>query len=402
MLEVFRSIVKGFDKTSCYLVLCSAFILPFSTAMMNVFFLLTVCFMLLGGRWREKWNFVRYNPIAFWASFIFILYGLGMFYSHAPWHERFLVLTKYHKLLFIPLLMPIFADEKMRDRTLKAFMIAMVIVLIASYLHLFGILKLTGFGPGSVFKNHSTSNLLMAFAAFLWLHAAFSETLFHSKYSRSVNALCLLVALLMIINVLFFSEGRIGYILIAALLLLFGWQKASWRGIVIAFCVSLALLVSAYFLSSSFQSRTASLLTTQVSSVQDVSAQDRLNEAKVSLAIFKQHPFFGVGTGSFAQSYHDMSPTHQNSDNSQAQYLQTSVELGILGIVCLLIYLFQQLRWSFYLLPQDRHFAVGLLVVQVVSFVTLASLMDTTESHLFALFVAIFFSGLSCARVKND
>lgn len=402
MLETFKTIAKGFDNTSRYLVLLATFFLPLSTVLMNVFFALTVICMLLGGRWQEKWNFVRYNPIAFWATFIFVLYALGMFYSHAAWHDRFMVLGKYHKLLFIPLLMPIFADEKMRDRTLKVFMISMVVVLIASYLHFFNILKVTGFGPGSVFKNHSTTNLLMAFAAFLWLHAVFSKTLFHSEYSRTANGICLLIALLMITNVLFLSNGRIGYLLITALLLLFGWQKKSWQGFVIALFASVALLVAAYFLSSSFKERTASLMTTQVTTVQDVSAQDRLTEAKVSLNIFKQHPFFGVGTGSFTHSYEDMSPTHSTSNNAQAQYLQTSVELGILGVVCLLIYLFQQLRWSFYLLPQERHFAVGLLVVQAVSFITLASLMDTTESHLFALFVAIFFSGLSCGRVRND
>lgn len=375
------------DIASRYSVMLLAFFIPISTGLMGVFFAITILLIWLSGDWREKFNFIIKNPMVFWVMLLFAMYVVGMFYSSVSWHERFWVLTKYHKFLLVPLVLPVFMDEKTREWTLKAFMLSILIVTVISYLKFFQWLPLPEhFGMASVFKNHSTANLLTAFGAYLWLHQGLAV----KKY----RYYALLIGSLLVINALFLSEGRIGYFVVLALVMLLGYQHFSWRGLLASLLICAVLVGLAMTQSAAFKMRVDRIKDYQHTGAA-TSVNTRAYQAKVSWNIIKQHPIWGVGTGSLAQSYQQTSAVHDSSDNVQSQYLQTWIEIGAVGLILLLLLLAQQVRWGFHLNRSYQYIAIALVVTQAISFLTLVSWMDTTESHFFALFIALCFAGLT-------
>lgn len=387
MNMVLNRITNNLDKASKYSMLLLIFFLPFSTAIMSVLAILTVVLIIFGGRWQEKIAAIRHNPIVFWSLLLFLLYVAGMFYSTAAWSERLYVLSKYSKLLLIPIFIPVFLDEKIRQLAVKIFMIAMVIILVVSYFQYFKIPPFAhlGFEPNAVFKNHSTANFLMAFAAFIFLIKFFAVSKHRWIY--------LAITILMIINVFFMGVGRIGYMLLFFLLPLAAYYRFKWLGMVTGLLVSCLLFFSAYHFSDTFRARTQYFSSVQHSE-QDGSFNIRHYQAQVGLSIIKHYPIFGVGTGNFWNKYQEFAPLHDNSANIQTQYMQTFVELGVVGLIVLLLLIWQQFRWSVVLIPPYNQIAVAIALMQLISFLTLAAWMDTTESHLFAIFMALCFAGL--------
>lgn len=381
------------NNASYYCLLLAIFSIPFSTAAMNVLFALTVLLVWISGDWQRKWQAMSSNPIVWYAMLLFALYIIGLLYSDGSWHQRLHGLGKYHKLLLIPLLTPLFVKPKWQDRAIKTFVIAMLIVMLVNYLDYFYIiLKGLPIPQGGVFKNHSTGNLLMAVTVYLLLWLAKHQV----KYRWRLG----LLAVFAIYHVLFLNQGRIGYLVLAALLILFCWQNLSWQKF-LALCV-LGLVI--IFIMVKFIPAANHLADNLIKggvhrSAAKVSNNARIHQTKMSWKIIKANSVVGVGTGGYANAYsHVAISNNDHSDNSQSQYLQTWVELGTLGLLVLLLFLVQQWRYGLQLSPALKEFSQALVVMQIVASFTLAILQDTTESHFFAVMIALCFATLAVRK----
>ncbi len=216
-----------------------AFSMPISTALANVFLALTVLCWLLGGQYRSKLRTMVGNPIMLPALLLFAWLALSLAWAEGPASDQGEFLRKYGDLVLIGAFLWFTLDPRVRTRALGAFAAAMLLTLALSYAAAAGLLpdmRWLRAAPGNavVFKLHITHSILMALAALLF-----------GLYARNATrpAVCVAWAIasgLAVFNVLFMVQGRSGYLMLAALLVLVLIARWRWRGGLAALLVVLA------------------------------------------------------------------------------------------------------------------------------------------------------------------
>jgi len=200
------------------------FSVPISVALDN----LLLALLLLGALFnlRAVWRTVVQHPVARAAWLLFAVLFMAMFYGATPLREAAGILAKYMDLAFIPMFMLMLPDEAIRRKAQHAFLAAMGLTLLLSFLVGLGLLPVQHWmnaiaTPDNpvIFHSHITQNNMMAFAVFLALLNLRDAS---SRITRTVWSLS---ALLGTINVLFMVQGRTGYVILLVLLGWFAWQN---------------------------------------------------------------------------------------------------------------------------------------------------------------------------------
>lgn len=387
-------ITNAFDFLSkvCAIMIAPAIVL--STAATNALFLTTGVLSLAAGNWRAKFNLIIRNPVAIIFLIFYSLFIAGIFYSTAPWSNILLVLRKYDKFLFAVLLMPLFTEERLRNYAINAFLLAILVLLAASYLRAFGWLNYGAKeGAVEVFKHSIEFNFLMAFAAYLCL----------CKITTNYRYRLLLIIFLvfLVYTILFRSIGRSGYFVFIGLVFLFFFQKTHWRGLFVASISAVLLLGLAYTFSPVFKGRINAIFsdikTYQQSDKTSVGL--RLSFVKNSINVIKKHPIFGTGTGSFTHEYATVEATSLIS-NPHNEYMYITVQFGVLGLVILLLF-FGVPVWYSRLLPEDlKYTARGVVLGVMLGCFANSWLLDTTEGHFYAYFIVLAFAALPLTKGK--
>ena len=127
---------------------------------------------------------------------------------------------------------------------------------------------------------------------------------------------------------------------------------------------------------------------------------ERLEFYHNTLALIRDHPILGVGTGGFVQAYAEkaqgtgMPPTR----NPHNQYLMTAAEAGMVGLA-LLLFLFVQHWRCAPRLDNDGSstLARALVLTIMVGSLFNSLLIDHVESLLFAWLSGLLFAGLGPA-----
>ena len=124
-----------------------------------------------------------------------------------------------------------------------------------------------------------------------------------------------------------------------------------------------------------------------------------------SLAIIRDHPLFGVGTGGFEKAYDEKirNTAMASSNNPHNQYLLITVQLGVLGLALLLYLFFTQWRMAC-LLPTvlEQNLARGMLLTIASGSLFNSLLLDHSEGLFFAWISGVLFAGLNTARPRNE
>ncbi|MDQ8039948.1 MAG: hypothetical protein REH83_06025, partial [Rickettsiella sp.] len=203
-----------FNYLSQIFAIITGFVLPLSTAALEIFFIASVFCSLFAGDWEEKYKILCTNRIALMFIIFFSLFVIGLSYTSASQLEAFHILLKYSKFLLGFFLFSVFLSEKVAFYAVCAFLLATTITLVLSFIKFFtGWDILHRFGSDSgIFKDHIFTGFLLAFASYCYGLIAFS-----SKKWR-LFAICLW--LLAIYNVLFINMGRSGYIVFFSLFFL--------------------------------------------------------------------------------------------------------------------------------------------------------------------------------------
>jgi O-antigen ligase len=394
-------------------VILIGFFVPISVALDN----LMLALILLGSSllgFKNVVSVIAKHPVARAATLLFVLLFVAMFHGSTPLNQATTTLLKYIDLLFIPIFIFLLSNEKVRRLSRYAFLAAMSVTLILSFLvglEMIPVMSWMNYpwtepGNPAIFHSHITQNNMMAFAVFL---AALELRESLTTTRRFVWGIFILFG---IINMLFMVQGRTGYLI---LFLLFGWlvwtsllrrqhnlgKNWGWKeGTVV-------LLILATFATVSFQFSTR--LHDRVSAViyeyqtwtpgqgESTSTGERLNFYSNTLKIIENNVLFGVGTGGFSAAFAEQIQGKQikATNNAHNEYLMISVQTGIIGFV-LLLYLFY-MHWRYApLLPTsfEQDAARGLLIAYMINCMLNSALMDHSDGLFFAFMTAVLFSNL--------
>lgn len=383
--------IEDLAKTCAIIALFS---IPISTSATSVLFPLTALLSILAGDFRNRFSFLKQNIIAQFFFAFFAIYLLGTIYTIAPWHDAIHVIIQHGWIILTPLLMPLFIEEKWRERAVNAFLASMLLTLIVAFIKSTGLVHINpGGGPGIAFKDHISQSFLMSLA--------FCISYFRWYKGQHPWAYAIFAALILI-NVMYMSEGRTGYAIFLVLLCYCLVTSHGWKGFAVAMLSSCVLLVACYYLSPNFSNR-AHIAASDVQQYQqghrDGAIGIRMAWQKNALKLIQQKPILGYGTGSMPTAYATIPNTVYNHsvviNDSTSIYLNIALQFGIVGLIFFLIMTYVQWRESF-TRPDDLKFLIQTLMISILlGGLANSWLTDFVSAHLYAMFMAIGFAGNS-------
>jgi O-antigen ligase len=384
------------------------FSIPISTAADDILLAVILAFWLIGSRFREKIGAVRDNPLVLPAMTLLGMYVIGLIYGAASWGDAADSLKKAGNLLLIPILLPLFGDEKIRRWAIGGFLASMVLTLLISYLLWVGVIPVNGLLKGTqeepcVFKYRLTHSFLMAFGAYLF---ALKARLNGNRAERILFALLGVAALY---NVLFIVESRTGYIValvLGAYFLVSGWR---WQGVAAATALILILCGAVYLLPASAPHQRLKLMVDEATQWQpgrpeNTSVGSRLEYYRNSVELIGQHPVIGSGTGGFKGAYAALvkGTGMEAAVNPHNEYLMVMVQLGVVGLA-LLLWLFLVQWWKAAALPSgfERLAARGVVLLILSASLVTSTLIDHTEGLFYVWMSALLFASWPVARGRE-
>ena len=395
-------------RVNGWLLLLLAFCLPLSTTAVTVLGSLLLVGWLIEGHFREKFRDIRTSPVCL-AVFAFIgAHLVGLVWSDHL-HTGWTVLTEHGKILILPVMLTTVRTEH-RWRYLGAFIAGVTVIMLSTYLALFGLLSYADVTPEHLTKKttHVFFNPMLALAIYLLLHR-----LCLGGLRPAARWLLLLLVGLMTVD-MFITEGRAGQMVFFVLMGLLLAQCLLRRSLLVAAVVPLVLLPLAFALfytgSPMFRDRVdqARLEIAEFKRHPDTSVGLRLFYWKHSWRIISREPWFGVGTGDFFAAYARINWKFSSqmpfTDNPHNQYVYTAVQLGVFGLTFLLALFAAQFFQARRLEHGWDRPGVAFPLFFLVIMATESYLMVFETGFLFALVSAVLYRNPSDwqARVSRD
>ena len=294
-------------------------------------------------------------PVALWSLAV-----LGMLWSDVSLHERLSGLSGYHKLLTIPLLI---AQFRRSDRTrwvIIGFFVSCVALLLVSWLPTI-VPSLASIAwrnsPGVPAKDYLTQSAIFQLCGFGLAYLAFDDW----RNGRHRRALMLAgFALLFFANIIYLASARTVLILMPVFFLLLGFRLFGWRGLVAAIVAGMVLGGIVWSSSANMRGQLTSLVTVWTSpdymraqvmrlvhgskldpaDVELASAGLRLEFYQKSIAIIRNAPIMGHGTGTIRARFEDVAIGKTDvagitTVNPHQQTFAVGIQLGLVGVALL-------------------------------------------------------------------
>ena len=405
-----KIIFRKLNSINIYLLVLLGFFIPISTAVTNVVLALFLLFWMLDNisdRFQRWILVLKSNPVAFMGLVIFLIHAAGVLYTDGEKERIVESLDDGAKFLFISMAMIYFKDKQYQSRVIFSFATAMAITLFLSCL--LWVNRLPGFIPVkgnpldcNVFLNHIAQNLFMAYMVFLAAVQARSA----SGYGKKI--LWGFFSLLALVNVLFMVGGMTGHLVVGVLFLYF---FISWDRIKSLMVAGLILLILGMF---AWMNPSNSIFLRSKTAINEIKAWEygkkafggsssglRLEFYSNTVRLIKQNPVFGTGTGGFENAYrsftknNEMNPT----DNPHNEYLMTTAQFGLVGLLALLGFFWVQWRNAkFFDDYQQTIISRGFVLTILFACMVSSPLLDHAEGWFFALMSACLFSGMDTEK----
>ena len=376
--------------------------IPVSVVVDNVVMGVLLFFWLAGGAYRDKLAvhsrqsgcLARAGPVG--------LFVVGSAYSIGDRQDVLNALGKAMRLLLIPVLIYLLREPVWRERGIAAFLASMLVSLVLSSLLWLGLVPGNGWLKGTqfdpvVFKAHTTHNVFMAFAAFVFAQAAFD-----AKTRRARIALGLLCAAASA-NVLVMVPGRTGMLVLVVLFVYFLGRTYRAKGLALAGVVLAALAVIVFASPDSMLHRRITLADEEfaqwragVPPAPTSSVGLRLEMLENTLEIIGRNPAIGVGTGGFGKAYADrvVGTGASATENPHNEILLMIVQFGIAGFALFAALLFTQWRIAARLPTRfDQAAARAFVLAIAVTSLLSSTLLDHAEGVFFAYMSGLLFAG---------
>ena len=355
--------------------------IAFGSIFLSLFLAIWVC----SGGYKYKINSIKKNPGAMVSLLLLLCYALGIIYTTAPFNEGVHYFIKYLKLLLIPMIISISIPDKYKDYLINAFLGSLIIYLCISYINWLGFLSL------GIMK-HGT---YMAIGAYLM----FRNTVNNSGKWRYI---WMLLSGLTVFNILFICDVRTGVITLVCLSLLFIWETWGTKILTIGILISVLAALCIYFIPSVKQlnPRFANIIQ-EVTSHQPknhpTSSGTRIEMYENTIQLIKKHPIIGGGTGSLKNEYYtlikDSDTVLTRVTNPHNQYLSTTQDLGLVGLIVLMLFWGTHWRLSYSLSNSEYgHSLRALILATMVGSLFNSLLLDSGDGRMYCLLAGVFLS----------
>lgn len=407
--------MQGIDlkyKANYYSILLLGFILPLFKEIIPIgilFFIITSC---INNRWKEI-CLTNYKKSILWLTPIFFISLISIAYSENKGIGAMNLETKLSLLAFpIAFQFSKLNFKKTFTPVLKSFtegaFVACVLVLIHAFLQYYYSADATNlvYSKLSIFSHASYFSMYLCFGLSIIYYYAFSPS--KSFYLKPVISFFLIVFFTTIIILLSSKSGWIILLIIhfSALLYWIIKHKNFVKG-GIALVTIIAGTFLFYTFSPTMKSRVNDLfynISGETEGTRFSSTQSRMLIWEISSDLIKEKPLFGYGAGdsklALTKQYknHNLGFLLDKQFNAHNQYLQSTLDAGLIGGITLLLLLFVPLIMCFKNKQALYAIFIGILALNFFS----EAMLETQSGVIFyAFFNTLFFSVLMQQKSKN-
>jgi O-antigen ligase len=365
------------------------FFTPLSTSLLGLFSVLAALAWLLSGGLFDLPQILRNHHSTLCALALFCLMALALSYSEAEPIQALDTLKKYRELLLLPVFMGLFSlSARYRTWAEYAFLSGCVVLMLVSYLMFFHLVPEERYGHSMVF--HITHSFFMAILSFWTLHKALTRS--------SGRSIWLVIFLAAVINIFYIAPGRTGMFVFCCLMLLFFYQQFSLGKWLLCMMLFVAFIGVIYQSSDNFSGRVKEAID-EVNQYQPgqsrTSIGQRFDWWNSSIALIKQKPLLGHGTGSFPLVHQKIieNTSVAATDNPHNEYLLISVQFGLIGLGLFFCLILLQLIEANRLDKPPRCLLQGVILAILAGSMMNSLLFDSQQGH--------FYLFMSCALLAG-
>jgi len=383
--------------------------LPFSVALDGILVGLILACWLGSDRYRDRLRQLRRNPVALTVLAFVAVVALGLLWGDRAPGDGMRYLGKYSDLALAAVLITLFRDAAWRRRALLALAWGIGALVVASYLSYLGLVPPIGrFGAATadplLAKGRITHGILMVLGAFLFALLALEP-----GNPRRQSTIWLALAALAVGNALLLVSGRTAYVVLAVLIVYLGYARWRLAGFAVAVLAFVTIAGVGFAVSPVLRGRVdATVKEVQESRpgvASEVTTGSRLEFYRNTLAIIRERPLAGVGTGGFPLAYErKIAGTSMIATvNPHNEYLLLTAQLGVIGLAALLALFWVPWRLAPRLpTPLETHFARALVLTIAIGCLFNSLLIDHVERLLFVLGIGVAFGGLPPSPAPGD
>ena len=354
--------VFNLDKIYQYLLIALGFLLPLTVYGANLVIVIIVILWFFSGDYKSKYSQIISSRILIASIAFYGLHVIGLLWTEDLKWGLHMLHKMWYFLILYPVLYTIVKREYIKYYVF-AFLLAILITEIYSYLIWFELINYDGYRGGNVnstnpvpFMTHISFNPILAFSIYIVAYE-----LFINKVRSKIELFLYSFFLISMIITMFITSGRAGQVMFFVMIpiLIFQYFSAQKIKSLIAVLILLpSIFFGAYQSSDLFKERVDAVIhSAKVFEDSEYSpVNQRITYALNSWEIIKNNVLIGVGTGDFPSQYKKMnklkSPElfyeYEFSSASQPHNMYTLilVELGIIGLGSMLLIFYYQVRFS--------------------------------------------------------
>ena len=355
----------------------------------------------------QNWQTDLKNPAVSGALLLLAWMLLSLLWSHASMQQTFAGIWKYRKLIYVPLMVFLFANPKWRDAAIKAWLGTAIVLMLYALIHIL---------PDPIGDGHMGVHPALPLSTYSYITLGFvlipalTVGLAWMMQGRAWvdKSLGALVALLTVAFVVLAQQGRTTYVTLTALLIFFILTQLKSTKKWLAMAVLLIAAVSVGLFSTKVQTRVAEVVADSrvEQTTETISSSGlRLGFWRTSLDIAKNNPILGTGMGTWADEYRKYVVSTPNTPkiaasggNPHQEYLLMASQLGFVGLALFLAWLGRCFVGSRSLASHERIAAQSLLVAFTVGCFFNSTLFDSATGHFFCIGLGILFAGYKSAK----
>ncbi len=400
-----------FLESPKYFLPIAAFFLLISTAVTNIFVILTIITTTIIFLKKRDYKILLQSNIVRYSLLIYISLVLSFFYTTGNDFEIMDSLKKYIKFLYIPIIIYYTSTYNNENLIISYFIKGSFLILCFSYLKYFGILDFKAiydfldyaniatikskivFDATGVFQNYLTQGIIFSFLSFI-------SFIFAKKNN---NFFLYFVSAFSFINVLFLNNSRTAFILVFLLLLIIFLKYVKINKLIVFIgAVSIFLIIGLTHIGDNFFERVV-----RINHDIELMSNDNFNSSvgkrylwlQSGIDNIKNKPIFGYGVGSYKTKIIDyISLNSVNIDaslivtnNPHSEFISISTQLGLFGLALFIIFLI-----SLYKETDSNFLAYG-----IFSTVAISSLFNSAfYDNILGIFLIIIIS-LSYIKIEK-
>lgn len=228
------------------------------------------------------------------------------------------------------------------------------------------------------------------------------DAIFPGKLKLSINKFLTLGLLLLFSGMVFLLSSKMGIVTWISVVLITCFlgilRNFSYKRALLLMAGMIALIGVSFFLFPKSMARFENVITAIKSETKPDSTSTESNAIRIliwkeSIKLIGSNPFFGVSAGDANDALYNryitagMTGAYEKKLNAHSQFFQTTVGLGVVGLVLLLI----QLVWLFMVAKRESFLlAMVFAVIVFLNFIPESMLQTSAGSVFYAFFLSIF------------